>query len=88
MGGSELGFAFGFGPSLVDDRYLGVVSHRTPDVFVINDCYEIPVPVTPATEKAHQAYRVRLQNDYHLVLANELYRVYFSNKNSSFISRR
>lgn len=86
VGGSELGFSFGFGPSLVDDRYAGVISGKAPDVFVVNDMYGIPRNAD--SEKQYQAFEARLKNDYHEVLANNVYRVYFLNKNSPLKSGR
>jgi hypothetical protein len=86
IGGSELGFALGFGPQLVDDRYAGVITGRVPDVFVTNECYGIIRNAD--TEKSIEALQARLKNDYHLVLVNDPYHVYFLNKNSPLKSSR
>lgn len=80
IGGSELGFSFGFGPQLDDDRYAGVITGRVPDVFVVNDSYGIAR--NSFSEKPYAALQARLKNDYHEVLANKVYQVYFLNKNS------
>jgi hypothetical protein len=77
MGGSELGFAFGFGPQLVDDRYLGYFSGKRPDVFVENGYYgRIGGPIFgPARLYADTA----LQKEYHLEFVNAEYRIYVRN---------
>ncbi|MBV8898000.1 MAG: hypothetical protein JO051_15915 [Acidobacteriaceae bacterium] len=86
IGGSELGFSFGFGPSFVDDRYAGVISGRVPDVFVVNDLYAIAR--NAYSDRPYDAFEARLKNDYHEVLANNVYHVYFLNKNSPLKSSR
>jgi hypothetical protein len=78
MGGSELGFALGFGPQLVDDRCLGVLSGETPDVFVINRFYG-PVRFVPRLNNAWESSRTILRNQFHLVLKNEAYSIYVRN---------
>ena len=78
MGGSELGFAFGFGPPLVDDRYLGFFSGKTPEVFVINDHYG-PMQSSPRLTSAWESSRVTLQDQYHLVFKNNVYSIYVRN---------
>lgn len=74
MGGSELGFALGFNSNLVDDRYLGYFSGRTPDVFVENNYY-VAGP-GPVFQHAWQVSRTKLHNLYRLTFANEDFRVY------------
>jgi hypothetical protein len=75
MGGSELGFTFGFDHShLVDDRYLGYSSRIEPQVYVVNFYYGEFEPA-----HFHQAWewsRRTLRNRYHLVFSNSGYRVY------------
>ena len=78
MGGSELGFAFGFGPPLVDDRYLGFFSGKLPEVIVINDHYG-PMRSSVRLTSAWEASRVTLRDRYHLVFANKMYSVYVRN---------
>jgi hypothetical protein len=78
MGGSELGFAFGFGPPLVDDRYLGYFSGSLPEVFVINDHYG-PMRSSPRLTSAWEASRITLLNQYHLVFKNSMYQIYVRN---------
>ncbi len=78
MGGSELGFALGFGPNLVDDRYLGYFSGRTPDVFVENQYYG--AMGGPRLTQAWSSSRDKLRRLYHLTFENELYRVYALNR--------
>jgi len=78
MGGSELGFAFGFGPPLVDDRYLGFFSGTLPEVFVINDHYG-PMRSSARLTSAWEASRVTLQHQYHPVFKNSMYSVYVRN---------
>ena len=78
MGGSELGFVFGFGPPLVDDRYLGFFSGRLPEVFVINDHYG-PMRSSPLLTSAWQSSRVTLGEQYHQVFKNDIYSVYVRN---------
>ena len=78
MGGSELGFALGFSPPLVDDRYLGFFSGKTPEVFVINDHYG-PMRSSPRLTSAWESSRVMLQDQYHLVFKNNVYSIYVRN---------
>lgn len=80
MGGSELGFALGFGPNLIDDRYIGFPGHRTPDVFVRNKYY--------GTGSAWDFSRQFLRTHYHLVLANPAYQVYVRNSPSASLPDR
>ena len=86
MGGSELGFALGFGPPLVDDRYLGYFSGKRPDVFVENRYYgrrEGPV-FGPA-----KFYSVTtLQKEYHVEFENSEYRIYVRNDRARLASAR
>jgi hypothetical protein len=72
MGGSELGFALGFGSHLIDDRYLGYFSKRRADVFVQNQYYGGVGPAWHYT-------RAMLQTEYHLCFENALYRIYVRN---------
>jgi hypothetical protein len=76
MGGSELGFALGFGPELIDDRYLGYVSGKRPDVFVENPYYG---RIGPAGKTADAL----LRNQYHLAFQNRDYKVYVCNNYQS-----
>ena len=73
MGGSELGFVFGFGPGLIDDRYLGYVSGKRPDVYVENGYYGL------AGEPGRVAYTL-LHSQYHLTFQNSAYKVYVRNR--------
>jgi len=77
MGGSELGFALGFGPHLVDDRYLGYFSGKRPDVFVENQYYgrRNSSLFNPARLYAE----AMLQKQYHLEFENSEYRIYVRN---------
>jgi len=78
MGGSELGFAFGFGPPLVDDRYLGFFSGSLPEVFVVNDHYG-PMRSSPLLTSAWESSRATLREQYHLVFTNKMYSIYVRN---------
>jgi hypothetical protein len=78
MGGSELGFALGFGPPLVDDRCLGFLSGKTPDVFAINGTYG-PVRFVPRLNNAWESSRTILRNQFHLVFKNEAFSIYVRN---------
>jgi hypothetical protein len=78
MGGSELGFALGFGPPLVDDRYLGFFSGAPPEVFVINDHYG-PMRSSPRLTSAWESSRVTLRDQYHQVFRNSIYSIYVRN---------
>jgi hypothetical protein len=75
MGGSELGFALGFGPPLIDDRYLGFFSGALPEVFVINDHYG-PMRSSPRLTSAWESSRVTLHDRYHQVFKNSMYSIY------------
>jgi len=75
MGGSELGFALGFGPPLVDDRYLGYFSGKVPDVFVIDQYYG---PLWTLSS-AWNASRNTLHSQYHLTFENRAYSIYVRN---------
>lgn len=74
MGGSELGYALGFGPPLRDDRYLGYFSKIDPAVFVVNGYYgknrELPWVWS----------RKRLAANFHLAFTNKYYKVYLPNE--------
>jgi hypothetical protein len=78
MGGSELGFAVGFGSPLVDDRYLGFFSGTLPEVFVINDHYG-PMRSSPRLTSAWETSRVTLREQYHQVFKNSMYSIYVRN---------
>jgi hypothetical protein len=78
MGGSELGFAVGFGPPLVDDQYLGFFSGKLPEVFVINDHYG-PMRSSPRLTSAWESSRVTLHDQYHMIYKNSIYSVYVRN---------
>jgi hypothetical protein len=78
MGGSELAFALGFGPPLIDDRYLGSVSGLTPEVFVENEYYGPPWP-SPRLVSMWNYSRRKLRSQFHLVYENKAYRVYVRN---------
>jgi uncharacterized membrane protein len=79
MGGSELGFALGFGPPLIDDRYLGFFSGETPDVFVENEYYGWWWARTPRLQLAWESSRRKLQNQYHVIFDNRAYKIYVRN---------
>jgi len=73
IGGSELGFALGFTPQLVDDRYMGLISGRLPDMFVSNRYYG---PMTPHRKSIWlEGERIR-QTKYELILENPNFSVY------------
>jgi len=78
MGGSELGFALGFGPPLVDDRYLGYFSGKTPDVYVVNGFY-FPMRRSPGSIHAWESSLTTLRSRYHLSFENQAYRIYVRN---------
>ena len=78
MGGSELGFALGFGPPLVDDQYLGYFSGTAPDVFVFDRFYG-PRWHSPRLTAAWNSSRNTLHSQYHLTLANKAFSVYVRN---------
>ncbi len=75
MGGSELGFALGFGPPLIDDRYVGCSSGKRSDIFVENHYYG-------RVGQVGQAATTLLQTQYHLIFENSDYRVYLANATS------
>jgi len=83
MGGSELGFALGFTPHLVDDRYLGYFSGKRPDVYVENQYYG--GMGAGKLGEAWTASRAELASDYHLIFQNRGYRVYVRNSSQSRI---
>ena len=72
MGGSELGFALGFGPGLVDDRFLGYRSGKQPDVFVENEYYG---RIGAAGAVASSV----LRSQFRLTFADSAYKVYARN---------
>ena len=66
MGGSELGFALGFGPERIDDRYLGYDTGKRPDVYVENGYYgKIGAAGTAAAETT-------LRDQYHLTFQKQV----------------
>lgn len=77
MGGSELGFAFGFQcKTLIDDRYAGYTTGKVPDVFVRNEYY--------GSSGSFEEYsRNLLATQYHVVFENSAFRVYARNKPQS-----
>ncbi len=79
MGGSELGFGLGFGPPLVDDRYLGFFSGQIPDVVAIDEYYG-PLRRLPVLISAWNSSRTMLRDQYHLILENKAYSVYVRNE--------
>ncbi|MGA2905588.1 MAG: hypothetical protein ABSD98_17315 [Candidatus Korobacteraceae bacterium] len=79
MGGSELGFALGFGPPLVDDQYLGFFSRRLPEVFVENEFYGPHWALSPGLKIAWDRSRSKLHSRYRLVFENTAYSVYLRN---------
>src|SRR5208283_2272334 len=79
MGGSELGFALGFGPPLVDDRYLGFFSGKAPDVFVVGEYYKPPWR-SSRLNRAWEYSQSTLHNQYHLTFENKAYSVYVRNE--------
>jgi hypothetical protein len=75
-GGAELGFALGFGPRLVDDRYLGYWSgNPEPAIYAMNPNY---VPM-PTHDPAWTASRKDLAEHYRLIFQNRDYRIYLRN---------
>ena len=74
MGGSELGFSLGFGPPLIDDRYLGYYSGVKPEVFVANDYYGT-IMMSPR-EVVERYVQKTLDTEYRLVLTNQVFRVF------------
>lgn len=79
MGGSELGFALGFGPPLIDDRYLGFFSGETPEVFVENEYYGPGWARTPRLKLAWAFSRSKLRSQYHLIFEDKAYKIYVRN---------
>jgi hypothetical protein len=74
MGGSELGFAFGFqSKTLIDDRYAGYTTGKVPDVFVRNEYYG-------SSGSFEQYSRKLLATQYHVVFDNGAFRIYARNK--------
>jgi hypothetical protein len=82
MGGSELGFALGFGRPLVDDRYLGFFSGERPAMFVENKFYGLPWR-SPRFANALSSSRSELGKKYHLAFSNDAYKVYLRNASPS-----
>jgi hypothetical protein len=79
MGGSELGFALGFGPPLIDDRYLGYFSGEAPAVFVENPYYGPYWARTPRLALAWEFSRSTLSREYHSIFDDHTYKVYVRN---------
>ena len=79
MGGSELGFGLGFGPPLVDDRYLGFFSGQVPDVVAIDEYYG-PLRRLPVLIRAWNSSRSTLRGRYHLIFVNKAYSIYVRNE--------
>lgn len=75
-GGAELGFALGFGPHLVDDRYLGYWSgNPLPAIYAMD-----PIYVPMSTEMAAwNASRQTLMQHYRLIFSDRDYRIYLRN---------
>lgn len=73
MGGSELGFSLGFQAPLIDDRHLGYFSGVRPEVFVVNEYYNIVMEPRKILENH---VRATLDADYRLVLTNPAFRVF------------
>jgi hypothetical protein len=74
IGPSQLAFAFGFGPPLVDDCYLGYASGIKPEVYVMHDSCG-PPPV--GSERPWDWSRMILATRYQLVFENQMYKVFF-----------
>lgn len=75
-GGAELGFALGFGPHLVDDRYLGYGGGGPePAIYAMNVNYVD----MPSEHVAWEASRKKLAKDYRLIFQNAGYRIYLRN---------
>jgi hypothetical protein len=75
MGPSELGFALGFGPPLVDDCYLGFRSGIRPQIYVMySSCTVAAFSAVP-----WEWSRKVLAADYHRVFANAAYGIYLRN---------
>ena len=77
MGGSELAFALGFGPKLIDDRYLGYGSLVRPDIFVSN--YYYGELLGSGLHDAWVWSRQTLQDEYHQIFQNSAYVVFLRN---------
>jgi hypothetical protein len=76
MGPSELGFALGFGPPLIDDCYLGFRSGIRPQLYVMySSCTVAAFSAVPWDWS-----RKILAADYHRVFANAAYSTYLQNK--------
>jgi hypothetical protein len=75
MGPSELGFALGFGPPLIDDCTLGFTSGKQPRIYVLYPACRIP----GYTSFIWDWSRKRLASDYHPVLERGGYTVYLRN---------
>jgi hypothetical protein len=75
MGPSELGFALGFGPPLIDDCTLGFTSGKQPRVYVLYPACRIP----GYTSFIWDWSRKKLASDYHPVLERGGYTVYLRN---------
>ncbi|MDQ2839919.1 MAG: hypothetical protein M3Y72_02535, partial [Acidobacteriota bacterium] len=71
-GPSQLAFAFGFGPSLIDDCYLGYASGKKSKVYVMHDS------CGPARGKQQgwEWSRELLGEEYEKVFINDMYTVY------------
>ncbi|MBV8898001.1 MAG: glycosyltransferase family 39 protein [Acidobacteriaceae bacterium] len=87
FGGSEFGFAFGFQPWLVDDRWAGFVTNQRPDVFVTNECYRIEID-GEATRKLFKGLQAYLRKNYHVVFQKAPYVIYYLNRNSTAVESR
>jgi hypothetical protein len=75
MGPSELGFALGFAPPLIDDCSLGFTSGIRPKVYVLYPACEIPGYSMDAWNWSHR----ETATHYHPVLQNDTYTVYVHN---------
>lgn len=73
FGGAELGFALGFGPHLVDDRYLGYWSRcPLPAIYAMDPNYV----AMPAEHAAWNQSRKDLAEHYRLIFQDRDYRIY------------
>jgi hypothetical protein len=74
---SQFGFVFGFGPPLVDDRYLGYFRGATlPDIAVVTHYYSMRRHFGGKWDKAEEWAAQMLETRYRMVLDNEEYKIY------------
>jgi hypothetical protein len=74
MGGSELGFALGFNENLIDDRYLGQISGKKADIYVVNAYYG--GMGGPKLGPAWEASQKDVKANFDQVFENSAYKVF------------